>query len=85
MCRFIVYVGEPITLDALITLPRNSLIHQSIKAEEFEERLNGDGFGIAWYAHAVSDEPALFRSVSPAWSNRNLQRLAKVVQSETGG
>ena len=83
MCRFVAYVGQPITLESLVTLPRNSLINQSIDAKEFEERLNGDGFGIAWYAQAVSDTPALFKSVSPAWSNRNLQSLARVVTSPT--
>jgi predicted glutamine amidotransferase len=81
MCRFIVYVGEPITLDSLITLPRNSLIHQSIQAEEFEERLNGDGFGVAWYVPEISAEPAVFRSITPAWSNRNLLSLVRVVRS----
>ncbi|MGH7161966.1 MAG: class II glutamine amidotransferase [Planctomycetota bacterium] len=81
MCRFIVYVGEPITLESLITLPRNSLIHQSIQAEEFDERLNGDGFGVAWYAPEVSAEPAVFRGITPAWSNRNLLSLVRVVRS----
>jgi ergothioneine biosynthesis protein EgtC len=83
MCRFVAYVGQPITLEMLVTLPRNSLINQSIDAKEFEERLNGDGFGIAWYAHDVSELPALFKSVTPAWSNRNLHSLARVVQSNT--
>lgn len=83
MCRFVAYVGQPITLESLVVLPANSLINQSVDAKEFEERLNGDGFGIAWYAPAVAEEPALFRSVTPAWSNRNLLRMAKVVQSET--
>jgi ergothioneine biosynthesis protein EgtC len=82
MCRFIAYLGEPITLESLVVRPRNSLINQSIDAQEFEERLNGDGFGLAWYARAVCPEPALFRSVTPAWSNLNLLRLARVVQSD---
>ncbi|MCK6480175.1 MAG: class II glutamine amidotransferase [Planctomycetes bacterium] len=83
MCRFVAYVGQPISLESLVTLPRNSLINQSVDAREFEERLNGDGFGVAWYAHDVSDEPAVFKSVSPAWSNRNLHSLARVVHSST--
>jgi ergothioneine biosynthesis protein EgtC len=82
MCRFIAYRGEPVTLESLVVRPRNSLINQSIDAQEFEERLNGDGFGIAWWARDVCDEPALFRSVTPAWSNLNLLRLARVVRSE---
>lgn len=82
MCRFIAYLGEPITLESLVVRPRNSLINQSIDAQEFEERLNGDGFGLAWYARDVCDEPALFRSVTPAWSNLNLLSMARVVKSD---
>lgn len=82
MCRFVAYVGQPITLESLVVLPRNSLINQSVNAEEFEERLNGDGFGVAWYETSVSNEPAVFRSVTPAWSNRNLLSISRVVQSE---
>jgi ergothioneine biosynthesis protein EgtC len=81
MCRFIAYLGEAITLESLVVRPRNSLINQSIDAQEFEERLNGDGFGLAWYAPDIRPEPALFRSVTPAWSNLNLLSLARVVQS----
>jgi predicted glutamine amidotransferase len=82
MCRFIAYLGPRLPLDALVTRPRNSLIHQSFHSEEREEPLNGDGFGLAWWKPDLSPEPALFRSVSPAWSNRNLLELARVTNSE---
>ncbi len=81
MCRFTLYVGEPIKLDALIDKPEHSLIRQSYQSEEREEPLNGDGFGVAWYAPEVGERPALFRSISPAWSNRNLLEIARVVRS----
>ena len=81
MCRFVLYLGPEITLDQLITEPRNSIIHQSHHAEHREEPLNGDGFGIAWYAHDLSPEPALFRSIQPAWNNMNLRHLARVTRS----
>lgn len=81
MCRFTYYVGKPIRLSSLITEPDNSLINQSFRAREHEEPLNGDGFGVAWYAPDMSDEPAAFRSLTPAWSNRNLIELARVVAS----
>ena len=80
MCRFAMYVGPEIGLDTLLTKPRNSLIHQSYQDEERDEPLNGDGFGVAWYA-ARSQEPALFRSISPAWSNANLLSIARVTSS----
>ena len=65
---------------ALLTEPEHSLIHQSFHALERDEPLNGDGFGVAWYAEGHED-PALFRSVTPAWSNQNLRELARVTAS----
>lgn len=82
MCRFIAYCGPRLPLDALVTRPANSLIHQSAHSHEREEPLNGDGFGIAWWKPELSDQPAVFRSLTPAWSNRNLLELARVVSSE---
>lgn len=81
MCRFAFYLGSPIRLGSLVTEPAHSLIHQSFHAHERDEPLNGDGFGVAWYEPALSDEPAVFRAVTPAWSNRNLHELARVVMS----
>lgn len=80
MCRFTFYKGKPLQLSALLTEPEHSLIHQSFHARERDEPLNGDGFGVAWYAEG-HDEPALFRSVTPAWSNQNLRELARVTAS----
>jgi len=80
MCRFTFYRGEPITLSALLTEPTNSLIHQSFHAHERAEPLNGDGFGVAWYADG-DPKPVLLRSVTPAWSNENLMDLARVTRS----
>lgn len=81
MCRFTLYLGDPIRLSSLVTEPHRSLIRQSFASQEREEPLNGDGFGIAWYAPDLEPEPALFRSITPAWNNRNLQHLARVVRS----
>lgn len=81
MCRFVYYRGEPIKLSALITEPAHSIIHQSYHSKEREEPLNGDGFGIAWYAPSESDKPAIFKDVTPAWNNHNLEQLAGVIRS----
>ncbi|MSR62972.1 MAG: class II glutamine amidotransferase [Planctomycetes bacterium] len=81
MCRFTLYLGPAIRMSALVTEPRNSLIRQSFESQEREEPLNGDGFGVAWYAHELEREPALFRSITPAWNNANLQSIARVVKS----
>jgi glutamine amidotransferase len=82
VCRFTLYMGPPLRLSALVTEPEHSLIHQSFQSKEREEPLNGDGFGVAWYAPALTSNAVAFRSVSPAWSNRNLDDLARVVESQ---
>ncbi|MEX2352752.1 MAG: class II glutamine amidotransferase [Gammaproteobacteria bacterium] len=79
MCRFILYQGPPILLGSLLIEPRHSLIRQSVNSYEREEPLNGDGFGVGWYAPEFSEDPAVFRSITPAWNNRNLHNLARVV------
>ncbi|MCP3956742.1 MAG: class II glutamine amidotransferase [bacterium] len=81
MCRFVLYHGSDIRISSLVTIPTNSLIHQSFDNQEREEPLNGDGFGVAWYAPEISDRPALFRSISPAWNNQNLRHLARLTRS----
>jgi ergothioneine biosynthesis protein EgtC len=81
MCRFVVYMGPPITLDLLTTRPAHSIIRQSFMSRMTEEPLNGDGFGIAWYVPEISLEPAQFRSIQPAWNNVNLLHLARVSRS----
>ena len=80
MCRFVFYLGTPIALGSLLTEPANSLIHQSFHSHERDEPLNGDGFGVAWYVPG-HEEPARFRSVTPAWSNQNLRDIARVTSS----
>ena len=81
MCRLMLYLGPEATLSALIVEPEHSLIRQSVHSKEREEPLNGDGFGIGWYASEHSAEPAVFRSITPAWNNRNLVELSAHVRS----
>lgn len=81
MCRFLCYTGSPVMLADLLYRPGHSLILQSYKARERREPLNGDGFGVGWYQPEISQTPCVFTSLTPAWSNRNLQRLAEHVKS----
>ena len=81
MCRFAAYLGPEIFISSLVTEPKHSLIHQSYQAKERVEPLNGDGFGIGWYTPQFCDNPALYKEVSPAWSNKNLLDIARVTQS----
>lgn len=80
MCRFAFYLGTPIHISALVTEPVNSIINQSHQARERAEPLNGDGFGVGWYV-AGDGPPAVFRSLTPAWNNRNLLDLARAIES----
>ncbi len=81
MCRFTLYLGPPVKLSTLLIDPAHSLIRQSTHSSEREEPLNGDGFGVGWYAPEYSPDPAVFRSITPAWNNRNLHNLARVISS----
>lgn len=81
MCRFIAYLGNPIILDDVLYKPKNSLIQQSIRAQESDEPLNGDGFGLGWYMHEIDPYPGLFVSIQPAWNDRNLQYLSAKIRS----
>jgi glutamine amidotransferase len=79
MCRWLAYRGTPVLLEDLVLKPDHSLIDQSLHSRLGVETTNGDGFGIGWYGEV--DTPALFKSVEPAWNERNLRELAGHVRS----
>jgi len=79
MCRWMAYSGSPVLLEDLLYKPAHSLIDQSLHSKMGAETTNGDGFGVGWYG--VGDEPAQFRSIEPAWNDRNLRDLAKHIRS----
>lgn len=81
MCRFLCYSGQELILSELLYQPNNSLILQSYKAKERKEPLNGDGFGVGWYDHNISQTPCVFKSLTPAWSNQNLRQLSDHVKA----
>lgn len=80
MCRWLAYSGSSIPLEALVSRPVNSLIHQSRESAMGATALNADGFGVGWYAPG-DPVPALFRSLQPAWSDTNLEELARHIHS----
>ena len=45
----------------------------------------GDGFGVGWYDSVpdpeLGQEPCIFTSVTPAWNNINLHRIAEKIKS----
>jgi predicted glutamine amidotransferase len=81
MCRFLAYSGKAVLMHELLYSPKNSLIKQSISANEADEPLNGDGFGIGWYNHELDNAPGVYASIRPAWNDRNLNSLSQKIQS----
>jgi predicted glutamine amidotransferase len=79
MCRWLAYYGKPVRMDKVLYGPQHSLIEQSLHSRLGAETTNGDGFGIGWYA--ASGEPGVFKSVEPAWNDRNLREIAGHVES----
>ncbi len=79
MCRWLAYTGSPILLSQALYAPAHSLIDQSLHARLGAEATNGDGFGIGWYDQ--TPRPGTFRSIEPAWNDRNLHELADHVRS----
>jgi predicted glutamine amidotransferase len=82
MCRLLAYTGDPIFLENLVVKPQRSLVRQSMQADEAKVTTNGDGFGLGWYTGDVNHEtPAIYREVTPAWSDENLLSLCAAVRS----
>lgn len=86
MCRWLVWCSEdPILLAEIVLEASNSLLHQSFDAgyhpglcQKNNMTLNGDGIGVGWYGRRGA---AIYRSVTPAWNNRNLRELCGSVES----
>lgn len=75
MCRWLAYTGSPVLLEDLLYKPANSLVMQSLHSRLGAEPTNGDGFGVGWYDDH-SPMPGVFRSIEPAWNDRNLHELS---------
>ncbi|MEN0002454.1 MAG: class II glutamine amidotransferase [Pseudomonadota bacterium] len=79
MCRWIAYSGAEIFIDHIVTAPGHSLIEQAHSADKAKTKVNGDGFGMAWYG--AKPTPALYRDNLPAWADPNLISIARHVKS----
>ncbi|MFC8043246.1 class II glutamine amidotransferase [Nocardia sp. NPDC057353] len=73
------YSGEPILADDLLFRPEHSLIDQSRNSRLGESTTNGDGFGMGWYGEG--SEPAVYKSIEPAWNDSNLREIARQVRT----
>ena len=79
ICRWLAYSGSPVLVEELLYNRKNSLIVQSLHSRLGAEETNGDGFGIGWYGE--QETPGIFRSIEPAWNERNLRELSSHVVS----
>ena len=79
MCRWMAYRGHSVLMEGLLYKTEHSLIEQSRHARMGVEPFNGDGFGLGWYGQESA--PGRYRSLMPAWGNRNLRDLAAHIRS----
>jgi glutamine amidotransferase len=85
MCRIVAYLGGPeVTLSSVVLEPEHSLLVQSYAPKEMMSGVvNADGFGVGWYAPWSGDEPAVYRSNSPLWSDRSFAGIASRIRART--
>ena len=79
MCRWLAYSGAPVRLEELLFKPKHSLVMQSKHSDLGATAVNGDGFGVGWYAD--EEQPGVYRSTEPAWNDRNLRELSSLARS----
>jgi predicted glutamine amidotransferase len=79
MCRWVAYFGNPIHPEALLYDTPHSLVEQSRSDRLAGGQPNADGVGLGWYGER--EMPGLYRSVAPAWGDRNLHEIASQVRS----
>lgn len=82
MCRFLAYLGAPVSLEDLVWGPPHSIVHQSwAPRHQREGAVNADGFGMGWYDRTVRPEPARWRSSRPAWAEGGFRSVAGLVRT----
>lgn len=83
MCRFMIFKGkDPMVLEDLLTKPAHSIINQSFDSRlrlDMHNPVNGDGFGVGYYSTA--NQPCIFKAITPAWNNVNLNNLSMCTES----
>ncbi|CCE84101.1 Piso0_004704 [Millerozyma farinosa CBS 7064] len=83
MCRFMIYKGrESMVLSDLLTKPAHSIINQSFDSRlriDMRNPINGDGFGVGYYSS--NNCPCVFKAITPAWNNVNLNNLSMCTES----
>ncbi len=82
MCRHLAYLGPPVSLADVVTLPPNGLYEQSwAPRRQRYGTVNADGFGLGWYPQQEGALPARYRRAVPIWADPNLPDLTRAVHS----
>ena len=83
MCRFVGYLGPPVSLEGLLYGPPFGLWRQAWapRCQQFGN-VNADGWGVGWYDRAIRAEPARYRTVTPIWADRNFAEIAPLLSSD---
>ncbi|MNS72716.1 Amidohydrolase EgtC [compost metagenome] len=84
MCRWLAYTGSPLQMESVLFKAKHSLIDQSLHARLGATTTNGDGFGLGWYGRPANghiEPPFRYRSVHPAWNDRNLREAARAIHA----
>jgi glutamine amidotransferase len=81
----VAYLGGPeATLSSVVLEPEHSLLVQSYAPKEMMSGVvNADGFGVGWYVPWSGDEPAVYRSNAPMWSDRSFAGIAPKIRART--
>jgi glutamine amidotransferase len=81
----VAYLGGPeVTLSSLVLEPEHSLLEQSYAPKEMISGVvNADGFGVGWYVPRIDEEPAVYRSDGPLWSDRSFAGISPKIQSRS--
>lgn len=79
MCRFVVYVGDPTPVAAVLYGGGHSLHDQSFRPRELlSGSLNADGYAVAWYHQG---RPVRVADTRPVWQNADLPPLLGTIRS----
>jgi len=85
MCRWLAYTGSPLQMESVLFKAKHSLIEQSLHSRLGATTTNGDGFGLGWYSRPIEgrpiEPPFRYRSVHPAWNDRNLREAARAIHA----
>tara|TARA_B100000674_G_C37953934_1_gene968616 strand:- start:703 stop:1542 length:840 start_codon:yes stop_codon:yes gene_type:complete len=89
MCRWLIYIGEKISIKNILWLPENSLMKQSYKKPYTpflskcnwrDHEMNVDGFGISWYSD--NNKIYNYKNIVPPWNDNNLKNLSEYINSK---